>query len=146
MPLTDNVPLLIKPFTAKVNAAGIATVKIQHNNHGLAWIIYQIGFALGQNAPSPQVAAHMNGIPLVASVTMQSSAFSSIVAEAPYAMETFFYGPPYVNLEAGDYITCAVIGANSGDVFTAGAYVNEVISPSTQQALAAYAGVSLAGS
>lgn len=145
MPITDNVPLLIKPFVAKVNASGIATLKIQHNNHGLAWIVYQIGFALGQLAPSPQVAAHMNSIPLVASVTMQQSAFASIVAEAPYAMETFFYGPPYINLEAGDYITCAVTGANSGDSFTAGAFVNEVLSPAMQQAQAAYAGVPLAG-
>jgi len=138
IPLPQDTPLLIKPFTGLVNASGIAVVKITHGLHGLAWRVYQIGFALGKLAPSPQVAAHMNGIPLVASVTMQSSAFSQIPQEAPYAMETFFYGPPYVNLEAGDYILCAVNGAIVGDTFTVGVFINEMISPAAQYARANY--------
>jgi hypothetical protein len=130
---------LIKPFTATVNAAGIATVNITMAIHGLAWIVYQIGFGLGIQASSPQVAAHVNGTPLAATVAMQVSAFASITGQAPYAMETFFVGPPYVTLEAGDSITCAVIGATSGDIFTASAYVNEVASPAGQRAKAGYA-------
>lgn len=125
----ENTPLLIKPFTAKVNAAGQALVNITHSLHGLSWIVYQIGFALGVNASSPQVAAHVNGIPLTSTTIMQISAFSAIVGQAPYAMETFFVGPPYINLEAGDTIACAVVGATPNDTFTAGAYVNEIISP-----------------
>jgi hypothetical protein len=129
-----NTSGLIKPFTAKVAATGIATAVISQNSHGLAWIVYQIGFALAQQAPSPSVAAHVNGVPLVSSAPMQISAFASIAGAAPYAMETFFYGPPYVTLEPGDQITCAVVGANSGDTFTVAAYVNEIVSPATQRA------------
>lgn len=125
----SDVPTLIKPFQGQVQSNGIAVVTISQNNQGLSWIVYQIGFALGQQAPAPQVAAHYNSIPLVASVAMQLSAFASIPTAAPYAMETFFYGPPYVNLNAGDQLVCAVIGANSGDQFTIGVYVNEVVSP-----------------
>ena len=130
----DNVSSLVKPFTATVGSNGIATVSITQTLHSLCWVCLQIGFALGQNAPSPQVAAHFNSQPLVASATMQVSAFASIPTDAPYAMETFFYGPPYVVLESGDSITCAVIGATPGDIFTASAYVNEI--PSLAQTAA----------
>ena len=135
--LTDT-PLLIKPFTAKVGANNIAVVTVTQSNHGLSWIVYQLGLALGQAAPSPQVAAHVNGIPLAATVTMQNSAFVSIAGQSPYAMESFFVGPPYVNLEAGDQLVVAVTGANSGDIFTVGAYVNEIISPALQAAAQNY--------
>lgn len=130
----SNTSGLIKPFTASVDSNGIATVEITHSIHGLAWTVYQIGFGLAQQAPSPQVAAHLNGIPLVASAPMQIAAFASIAGAAPYAMEMFFYGPPYVTLESGDKLVCSVIGANSGDVFTAGAFVNEIQSPSVSRA------------
>lgn len=130
---------LIKPFTATVGSNGIATVNVTMAIHGLAWVVYQIGFGLGKQASSPQVAAHVNGTPLAATVAMQISAFASIPGQAPYAMETFFVGPPYVTLEAGDSITCAVIGANSGDIFTASAYVNEIVSPALQRARGGYA-------
>lgn len=132
-PIADT-PVLIKPFTGKVGSNGIAVVTVTQSNHGLAWIIYQLGLALGQAAPSPQVAAHVNGIPLAATVTMQNSAFASIQQQSPYAMESFFVGPPYVNLEAGDQLVVAVTGANNGDVFTVGAYVNEIVSMATQAA------------
>ena len=118
--------MLIKPFTAQVNSAGQAVVTVQHNLHGLVWKVYQIGFALGQLAPSPQVAAHVNGVPLASSVVMQPSVFADIVGQAPYAMESYFTGPPYITLQAGDAIVCAVLAANSGDVFTAAAYIEEV--------------------
>jgi hypothetical protein len=124
----DHVPTLIKPFTALVNANGFAVITISQNLHGLSWIVYQIGFALGLAAPSPQIAAHINGIPLTSTVTMQSSAFSQITGQSPYAMESFFVGPPYIDLEAGDQLVCAVTGAISGDTFTAGAYINEELS------------------
>lgn len=140
MSILNDTPTLIKPFTAKVAANGIAIVTVTQSNHGLAWIVYQIGFALGQLAPSPQVAAHLNGIPLTASVTMQPSAFATIPTQSPFAMESFFVGPPYVNLEAGDQLVCAVTGAISGDIFTVGAFVNEVLSPGAQIARAGYAG------
>jgi hypothetical protein len=130
---------LIKPFTATVNASGIAVLNVTFAIHGLAWVVYQIGFGLGKQASSPQVAAHVNGQPLAATVAMQLSAFSSIVGQAPYAMESFFVGPPYVTLEAGDSITCAVIGATTGDIFTAAAYVNEITSPSLERSQANYA-------
>ena len=130
----ENIATLIKPFTAMVGSNGIATLSITQSLHGISWIVYQIGFALGLPAPSPQVAAHMNSVPLVASATMQTSAFSQVPTDAPYASETFFYGPPYINLESGDQIVCAVIGATPGDVFTAGAYVNEI--PSLAQTAA----------
>lgn len=135
---SDTTPRLLKPFTGIVGANGIAIVTITQSNHGLAWVVYQIGFALGKNAASPQVAAHVNGIPLAATVTMQTSAFASMAGQSPYAMESFFVGPPYINLEAGDQLVCAVNGATAGDVFTVGAYVNEIVSPSTAAAYSNY--------
>ena len=129
-----NTPSLIKPFTASVGSNGIAVAAVSQSIHGLAWTVYQIGFALGQQAPSPQVAAHFNSQPLVASATMQLSAFSSIAGQAPYAMEMFFYGPPYITLETGDQIVCAVIGANPGDTFSVAAYVDEIPSPAAVNA------------
>lgn len=140
MPSGGHTPLLIKPFTAKVNASGIAIVTVTQTNHGLSWVVYQIGFALGLAAPSPQVAAHVNSIPLTSTVTMQNSAFASIIGQSPYAMESFFVGPPYINLEAGDQLVCAVTGAISGDTFTVGAYVNEITSPSTAAAMQFFGG------
>lgn len=131
---TDNAPSLIKPFTAQVGSNGIAVVTITQTNHGLAWMVYQIGFALGKPAASPQVAAHFNSQPLVASAPMQVSAFAQIPTAAPYAMESFFYGPPYITLESGDQIVCAVNGAMNGDNFTATAYVQEIPSPATSAA------------
>jgi hypothetical protein len=118
--------MLIKPFTAPVNAQGQAIVRIRHDLHGLVWKVYQIGFGLGiLNNNPPQVAAHVNGIPLAGSAFMQQSVFASITGEPTYAMESFFVGPPYILLSSGDTITCAVLGATSGDSFTAGAYVEE---------------------
>jgi hypothetical protein len=117
--------MLIKPFTASVNASGQAIVEITQSLSGLVWKVYQIGFGLGQLAPSPQVAAHVNGVPLAATVTMQPSVFANIPSQPGYAMESFFVGPPYIILSPGDQIVCAVLGANSGDVFTAAAYVDE---------------------
>jgi hypothetical protein len=139
IPGPADTPLLIKPFTAQVQSNGIAIVTVTQSNHGLAWVIYQIGLALNQSAPSPQVAAHVNGIPLAATVTMQNSAFAALTGQAPYAMESFFVGPPYVNLEAGDQLVVAVTGANSGDMFTVGAYINEIVSPSAIAARFGYA-------
>lgn len=135
-----DIPLLIKPFTATVASNGIAVVTVTQTNHGLSWIVYQIGFALNKQAPSPQIAAHVNGIPLAATTTMQNSAFASLAAQSPYAMESFFVGPPYINLEAGDQMVCAVTGAISGDTFTVGAYVNELPSPAASAARYGYAG------
>lgn len=129
---------LIKPFTAVVGSNGIAVVNITMSIHGLAWVVYQIGFALGQLATAPQVAAHVNSQPLAATVTMQLSAFASIPQQPAYAMESFFVGPPYITLEAGDSITCAVTGAVPGDTFTAAAYVNEILSPAVQRARRGY--------
>lgn len=117
--------MLIKPFTAPVNTQGQAIVSIQHNIHGLIWKVYQIGFALGKLAPSPQVAAHVNGVPLASTVPLQPSVFSAISQQSPYAMESFFVGPPYIILSAGDSIMCGLIAGLSGDVFTAAAYVEE---------------------
>jgi hypothetical protein len=118
--------MLIKPFTASVNANGQAILNVMHSLHGLVWKVYQIGLALGQQAPSPQVAAHVNGIPLAATVTMQPSVFAQIPQQSPYAMESFMVGPPYINLSAGDMITVAVLAANPGDTFTVGAYIDEI--------------------
>ena len=129
---------LIKPFTAPVAANGIAVVTVTQSHHGLAWIILQVGFALNQVASAAQVAAHINGTPLAATVNMQASAFASITSNAPYAMESFMVGPPYVTLEAGDQMVCAVIGANPGDTFTVGAYVNEIPSPAMLRARRGY--------
>ena len=117
------------PFTAPVNASGQAVVYVQHNLHGLVWKIYQLGFGLGQPAPSPQVAAHVNGLPLAATVTMQPTVFAShgpTLGQVPYAMESFMVGPPYPNLSAGDYIACAVLGAMPGDILTVAAYLDEM--------------------
>lgn len=125
MALTNETFTLIKPFQATVAANGQASVTITHSLQGIIWQIFQIGFALGKNAFNPQVGAHMNGIPLTSAVAMQPVAFTGF----PYAMESFFVGPPYVGLKAGDSITCAVIGATSGDVFTAGAYISEEQDP-----------------
>jgi len=118
--------MLIKPFTATVDGNGHAIVTILHNLHGMQWIVYQVGFGLGQNLGLPQVAAHVNGVPLMSTVTMQPSAFASVATQPPYAMESFMVGPPYITLMAGDQIVCAVTGANPGDVFTCAAYVDEV--------------------
>lgn len=115
----------IAPFTARVNAQGQALVEITHSLHGLVWKVYQIGFGLGLLAPSPQIAAHVNGVPLASTVPMQPSVFAQITQQAPYAMEAFFVGPPYIVLSAGDKITCAVLAAKSGDTFTAAAYYEE---------------------
>lgn len=136
----ENIPDLIMPFTGTVGSNGIAVVTVSHSLHGLSWIVYQLGFALGRNAPSPQVAAHLNGIPLAATATMQTSAFANIPTNSPYAMESFMVGPPYVKLEAGDQLVCAVTGANQGDVFTVGAYINEIVSPASVAARFGYGG------
>jgi hypothetical protein len=117
--------MLIKPFTASINSNGQGYLEVMHSLHGLVWKIYQLGIALGQAAPSPQVAAHVNGIPLAATVVMQPSVFADFPTQAPYAMESFMVGPPYINLSAGDAITVAVLGATPGDVLTVGAYIDE---------------------
>lgn len=116
---------LIKPFTASVGSNGQATLDITHNLQGIIWQVYQIGFALGVTASFAQIGAHLNGIPLTAAVAMQPVAFTGF----PYKMESYFVGPPYVGLKAGDKITCAVINATSGDTFTAGAYISEEQDP-----------------
>jgi hypothetical protein len=123
--LTNETFLLIKPFTAVVGSNGQASVSITQSLQGMVWQIYQIGFSLGKPAPSPQVGAHFNGIPLTSTVTMQTVSFTGV----PYAMESFFVGPPYVGLKAGDAITCSVLGAISADTFTAGAYISEETDP-----------------
>jgi hypothetical protein len=124
--------MLIKPFTATVNASGQATLKVTHNLHGLMWKVFQLGLGLGQTALTAQVAAHVNGIPLTSTVIMQLSVFASLTGEAPYAMESFMVGPPYPYLMAGDYITVGVINAVAGDSFTVGAYVEELDSGMAQ--------------
>ena len=125
MPLTNETFTLIKPFTGTVGSNGMASVQITHSLQGIIWQVFQIGFALNQTAFNPQIGAHVNGIPLTSSVAMQPVTFTGF----PYAMESFFVGPPYVGLRAGDVITCAVIGAKSGDIFTAGAYISEEDDP-----------------
>ena len=125
MALTNETFTLIKPFVVKVNASGFGSVEITHSLQGIIWQVFQIGFALGQTAFNPQIGAHMNGIPLTSSVAMQPVAFTGF----PYAMESFFVGPPYVGLKAGDKIVCAVTGAAASDVFTAGAYISEEDDP-----------------
>lgn len=116
---------LIKPFVATVGANGQAQLEITHNLQGIVWQVFQIGFALGKSANFAQCGAHLNGIPLTAAVQMQPVAFTGF----PYAMESYFVGPPYVGLKAGDKIVCAVVSATSGDIFTAGAYISEEIDP-----------------
>jgi hypothetical protein len=119
--------MLIKPFTGTVNANGQAIVTVSHNLNGLVWKIYQLGFALGKVSLSAQAAAHINGVPLASTVTMQLSVFANLASEgqAPYAMESFMVGPPYPVLSAGDMIVCGMISAIAGDVFTVAAYVEE---------------------
>lgn len=119
--------MLIKAFTATVNGSGQAVLKVTHSIHGLTWKVYQLGLALGQTALTAQTAAHVNGIPLTSTVIMQQSVFASLIAlgEAPYAMESFMVGPPYINLQAGDFISVGVINATPGDTFTVGAYIDE---------------------
>jgi hypothetical protein len=117
--------MLIKPFQTSVNASGQAVVQVMHNIHGLQWKVYQLGLGLGVLAPSPQVGAHVNGIPLAVTVPMQPSVFANILGQSPYAMESFMVGPPYIILSAGDSITCAVLAATPSDTFTVGAYVEE---------------------
>lgn len=118
-------PLQIAPYTATINASGQGLLSVGHSLHGMIWEVQQIGFALGQLAPSPQIAAHVNGLPLTATVAMQPSVFSSIAGQVPYAMESFMVGPPYVFLSSGDMITCGVIGATAGDIFTVAAFYVE---------------------
>jgi hypothetical protein len=136
--MTPDTTGLIKPFTAPVGSNGIAVVTVTQSIHGLAWVVMQVGFALNIVASSAQVAAHINGTPLAATVNMQPSAFSSITQNTPYAMESFMVGPPYVTLEAGDQMVCAVISATPGDTFTVGAYVNEIQSPAITRAMRGY--------
>lgn len=117
----------IQPFTAKVGSNGQATLSITHNLNGIIWQVFQIGFALGISSSFAQVGAHFNGIPLTAAVVMQPVTFTGF----PYRMESYFVGPPYIGLKAGDQIVCAVINAASGDTFTAGAYISEEQDPAT---------------
>lgn len=112
---------LIHPVQAKVDDTGKATVEITHSLNGLVWKIFQIGFGLNISAFNAQVGAHFNGVPLTSAVQMQPVSFPGV----PYAMESYFVGPPYVILRAGDKLVCSVINATSGDVFTAGAYYSE---------------------
>lgn len=126
----------IVPFTATVNASGFAYVDVTHSLHGLAWEVVQVGLGLGQLAPSPQVAALINGIPFVSTVVMAPSVFASLTGQAPIAMTSEFSGRPYPVLEAGDILKVGVTGANPGDVFTVGAYVNEIDSPASNAARA----------
>lgn len=121
MALTDQTYTEIRPFTGVVDGTGEGTVIITHSQKGLIWQIFQIGFALNIKAFNPQVGAHFNGIPLTSAVAMQPVSFSGV----PYAMESYFVGPPYVGLKAGDQIVCSVTGATNGDTFTAGAYISE---------------------
>lgn len=118
--------MLLKPFMAAIDGNGNGLLTIQHSLHGLVWKVYQIGFALGQVSLAAQVAAHVNGVPLAATIQMQQSVFAEFPTSAPYAMESFMVGPPYINLEAGDQIVCGIINAIPGDTFTAAAYVDEL--------------------
>lgn len=118
--------MLIKPFTSKVDSSGHSLLTISHGIHGLQWKIYQIGFALGVLSPLAQIAAHINGIPLTSTVSMQQSVFSQQPGQPPYAMESFFVGPPYVALMAGDQLVVGLINGTSGDTFTAGCYIDEL--------------------
>lgn len=121
MTLRSDTIQQIQPFTAKVGSNGQASVTITQSIHGLIWQVFQIGFGLNQSAINAQVGAHLNGIPLTSSVLMQPVMFQGV----PYAMESFFVGPPYVGLKAGDQIVCSVINAVVGDTFTAGAFYSE---------------------
>lgn len=117
--------MLIKPFTGLVSDSGQALAVVSHSIDGSVWKVCQIGFMLSHAAPSPRVAAHMNGVPLVPPIAMQPSKFIDGEGEAPYAMEAFFAGPVPIDLLAGDCITCAVSGGTPGDTFTVTAYIGE---------------------
>jgi hypothetical protein len=143
--MANDVYTLIKPFTTVVDANGNAVLEISHSIHGLAWQVMQIGLSLGKAAPSPQVAATINGIPFVSSVVMGTSVFASMPGSAPVAMTTELTGPPYPVLEAGDKMMVGVTGATAGDIFLAGAYINELESPATQAATQAQFGAAYIG-
>lgn len=119
----------IQPFTGPVDGNGNGYATITHSIHGLAWVVVQVGVSLQKPASSPQVAAIVNGIPLVSSAVMVRSVFASLPGVAPIAMTTEFSGVPYPVLEAGDRLVVGVTGATPGDVLTVGAFVNEVESP-----------------
>ena len=99
---------------------------ISHGLHGLSWVVYQLGFALGKPALSAQCSAHINGIPLTSMTTYQTSGFASILGSSPYAMVAQMVGPPYINLEAGDQLVCGLSAAAPGDMFSVAVYFNEV--------------------
>jgi hypothetical protein len=128
---------LIKPFNTIVDGNGHGVITLSQSIHGLAWQIMQIGLGLGKLAPSPQIAALINGVPFVSSVVMAPSVFANFPGLTPMAMTTELTGPPYPMLEAGDAMLIGVTGAIAGDVFTAAAYVNEIHSPAEQAAIAA---------
>lgn len=128
----------IHPFTATVNASGFAYVDVTHSLHGIAWEVVQIGLGLGLAAPSPQVAALINGIPFVSTVVMAPSVFANLTGQPPVAMTSEFSGKPYPLLEAGDVLKVGVTGATAGDVFTVGAYINEIDSPASAAARRGY--------
>lgn len=121
MTLRSDTIQLIKPFTTKVGSNGQASLTISHNINGLIWQVFQIGFGLNVTAINAQVGSHWNGIPLTSSVLMQPVMFQGV----PYAMESFFFGPPYLALKAGDQVVCSVINAVANDTFTAGAFISE---------------------
>jgi|SRR5215471_8519484 len=125
MSLTDQTFSLLKPFVSVVDASGNAAITISHNQAGLIWQVFQIGFALGQTSLLAQVGAHFNGLPLTSTVQMQPVMFTGV----PYRMESYFVGPPYVGLKANDSIYCTVINAVPGDRFTAGLFMSEEIDP-----------------
>lgn len=117
--------MLIKPFTQVVDASGHAVITISHSLSGIQWKVFQTGIALGKFAANASVAAHVNGIPLAATITMQPSVFASIPTQSPYAMESFMVGPPYIILQSGDQMVIAVQNATPGDFLTVGAYIEE---------------------
>lgn len=117
--------MLIKPFTAPINASGIGVVVVTHSLSYLRWKVYQLGIALSQTALNAQVAAHVNGVPLAATIQMQPAVFANIPAQSPYAMESFMVGPPYINLSSGDQLVIGVQNAVSGDTLTVAAYIDE---------------------
>lgn len=117
--------MLIKPFVAPVNSSGIAVVTVTHSLSQLVWKVYQLGIGLGLSAINAQVAAHVNGVPLAATVQMQPSVFANIPSQSPYAMESFMVGPPYILLSSGDMLVVGVQNAVSGDTLTVAAYVDE---------------------
>lgn len=129
--MPNETPSLVKPFSATVNANGVAVVDVSHSIHGLGWQILQIGFSLGQGAQSPEVSALYNGVPFVSTLVMSNSPFANIPGRAPVSMTAQFSGPPYPMLEAGDILTLGVLGANSGDSFVVACYINEMESPAS---------------